>query len=257
MLLDHRQIQHHCPKHGTVTVNQVKLRKSDWGPPRCEACRQEAEAEEQRRREEMEAEAQRAEQRHRVREAFGRAGIPERFKGRTFDAYRAECGKSLAALNLCREYAADFPNRKTRGQSIVMCGNTGTGKTHLACAIAHTVIEQGAEAVYATASRAFRSVKDTYRRDAELSETEAIKRFTYPDLLILDEIGVQYGSDSEKNILFDIINERYERLLPTILISNLSLENLAGYVGDRVLDRMKENGGKLLVCDWKSHRGAV
>lgn len=97
-------------------------------------------------------------------------------------------------------------------------------------------------------------VKDTYRRDSDTSESEIIKRLAFPHLLIIDEIGVQYGSDAEKNILFDIINERYESLRPTILISNLNLPKLAEYAGDRVIDRMKEGGGKVLIFDWKSHR---
>jgi DNA replication protein DnaC len=44
---------------------------------------------------------------------------------------------------------------------------------------------------------------------------------------------------------------------PTILISNLAIGPLAEFAGDRVIDRMKENGGKLVVFDWKSHRGAA
>ena len=75
------------------------------------------------------------------------------------------------------------------------------------------------------------------------------------ELLVLDEIGVQFGSDAEKLIMFDIINERYEAMRPTILISNLALSGLSEFVGDRIVDRMKENGGKLMVFDWESHRG--
>ena len=44
--------------------------------------------------------------------------------------------------------------------------------------------------------------------------------FIRPDLLILDEVGVQFGSETEKMILFEIINGRYEQLKPTIVISN-------------------------------------
>ena len=46
--------------------------------------------------------------------------------------------------------------------------------------------------------------------------------FIRPDLLILDEVGVQFGSETEKMILFEIINGRYEQLKPTIVISNLA-----------------------------------
>ena len=111
--------------------------------------------------------------------------------------------------------------------------------------------------MYVTAGKAFRAVKDTYRRDSGKSEEEALAGFAQPDLLVMDEIGVQYGSSTELNILFDIVNERYERMLPTILISNLALPKLAEYAGERVIDRMRENGGKMIVFDWKSHRGTA
>jgi len=90
-----------------------------------------------------------------------------------------------------------------------------------------------------------------------VSEDEAIAFFVAPDLLVLDEIGVQYGSETEKNILFEIVNERYEAMKPTILISNLAMTTLTEYAGERVIDRMKENGGKCIVFDWKSRRGAT
>jgi DNA replication protein DnaC len=74
---------------------------------------------------------------------------------------------------------------------------------------------------------------------------------------VLDEVGVQYGTDAEKQIAFEIINTRYENLRPTIIISNLNAAELTTFIGERVMDRLKENGGRLLVFDWPSHRGTV
>ncbi len=77
----------------------------------------------------------------------------------------------------------------------------------------------------------------------------------FPDLLILDEVGVQFGSDTEKLILFDVLNERYERRRPTILMTNLTLEEVADFLGDRIIDRLREDGGEFIPFDWESHRG--
>ena len=74
-----------------------------------------------------------------------------------------------------------------------------------------------------------------------------------PDLLILDEVGVQFGSDFEKQILFDVLNERYEKLKPSILLSNIPGDQLADYLGERVTDRLRENGGKMIGFDWDSY----
>lgn len=81
-----------------------------------------------------------------------------------------------------------------------------------------------------------------------------ISYFTKPDLLIIDEIGVQFGSDAEKLIMFEIINTRYERMKPTILISNQSKEELAAFIGERVIDRMNDGGGCTLAFTWDSYR---
>ena len=79
-------------------------------------------------------------------------------------------------------------------------------------------------------------------------------RAAQPDLLILDEIGVQIGSEHEKLLLFDVLNGRYQQCRPTILISNLSGSDLEAYLGQRVMDRYRECGA-VLAFDWNSYRG--
>lgn len=77
------------------------------------------------------------------------------------------------------------------------------------------------------------------------------------DLLILDEIGAQLGTDWERLMLFKIINERYKQVLPTILISNLDRGQLSDYLGARIVDRMSEGGGTTLTLDWESYRSGA
>lgn len=81
-----------------------------------------------------------------------------------------------------------------------------------------------------------------------------IEHHVRPDLLVIDEIGVQFGTETEKMILFDILNARYEQVKPSILISNLAIEELKTYIGERVLDRMWEGGGSILAFTWDSYR---
>ncbi|MNL75123.1 DNA replication protein DnaC [compost metagenome] len=75
-------------------------------------------------------------------------------------------------------------------------------------------------------------------------------------MLVLDEIGVQHGTDTERMLMFSILNERYNQMKPTILISNLAREPLEKYLGERAFDRMREGGGRMVVFDWESYRGA-
>jgi DNA replication protein DnaC len=72
-------------------------------------------------------------------------------------------------------------------------------------------------------------------------------------LLVMDEVGVQYGTDAEKVLLFDVINRRYQDVMPTILLTNLDKAGLREYLGDRAFDRIRENG-LLVPFVWESHR---
>ena len=65
---------------------------------------------------------------------------------------------------------------------------------------------------------------------------------------------MQYGTDTERLALWEVMNGRYESMKPTILVSNLTAKEIAGYVGDRVIDRMRENGGAVLAFTWESFR---
>ena len=136
-----------------------------------------------------------------------------------------------------------------------MCGKPGTGKNHLALAIARYVIENHqSPVIFTTALKIAREFKSTWSKTAKRCENDVIAHFTTPDLLIIDEVGVQFGSEAEKLIMFEIINTRYERMKPTILISNQTKEELAAFVSERVIDRMSDGGGCTLSFTWDSYR---
>lgn len=185
---------------------------------------------------------------------LGRAAIPERFADRRLSTYQPTCPKAQHALQLARRYADNFGAVRKSGTCLIFCGDVGTGKTHLAVGIAHEVLEQGGQAVFSSVARAMRSVKETFNKGSERTEAQALRDLIEPDLLILDEVGVQYGTDAEKLILFEIINGRYESARPTILISNLAIGELERYLGARAVDRLREGGGKVVVFDWQSYR---
>lgn len=183
-----------------------------------------------------------------------RAAIPPRFSDRRLDNFIPHAKGPKDALEIAKRFAGDFDEALRTGRSLIFCGGVGAGKTHLAVGIAQEVIKQDRVAIFTSVLGAIRSVKETYRRDSLLSEADAIQNLVEPDLLILDEVGVQFGSDTEKMILFEIINGRYECLRPTIVISNLAKEPLTEYLGERVVDRLREGGGRMVIFDWASYR---
>lgn len=243
-----------CETHG-------KFERKVYPPPiegmdpfrtRCPACVAEVkaknEARERRHRE--------AERELEVSRLIRNADIPARFREKTIDEYAARNPGQKLAVNVFRKYVEDFPAHAEVGRSLVLTGQPGTGKTHLACAALSDVIRRyAASGRFDTVSDLLRSIKETYRKDSQVSERDVISEYVYCDLLVVDELGVQVGSEHEKLLLFEVLNGRYQELRPTILISNLSAGELEDFLGHRVMDRYRECG-VVLAFDWESHRGS-
>lgn len=182
--------------------------------------------------------------------------IPERFLDRSLKSFKAETPEQQRALAFATAYADDFDTVIKTGRCAMFVGLPGTGKTHLAAGIGLRIMHRDSRRVlFMTVMRAIRTIKDTWSKDSELSETQAIAALVRPDLLILDEVGIQFGSETEKLMLFDVLNERYEKRRPTLLISNLGMEDVRAYLGERVFDRLREDGGEAVAFGWESYRG--
>lgn len=179
--------------------------------------------------------------------------IPKRFNNKTFDNFMAKSKDQLTVLDICKKFSENFESAIEKGVSLVFCGKPGTGKTHLVYAITSILRKQFFTAVVKTAADITSEVKEAYKSE-DNSPTSVVKKYATYDLLSIDEVGVQVDSGPEKRIFFDIINKRYENMLPTIMISNLELNELSSFVGERVMDRMRENGGGVFAFDWKSYR---
>lgn len=179
------------------------------------------------------------------------AMIPPRFLQKTFENYETKEAWQKNALQCVKNLADCFPQTLQDGTCLTLLGTPGTGKTHLACAYANEVIAQGYSALFTSVSKAIRTIRSTWGNG---SEADAYAAFVEVDLLILDEVGVQTGTENEQQIIFNIINERYNAIKPTVIISNKDKIGVQKYLGERVWDRLKENGGVCLNFNGRSYR---
>jgi DNA replication protein DnaC len=236
-----------CPQHGEFTARKLSFGGKDYGWTTCLKCEHEK----------NEAEHKLEVQRHREAVIFrcmADADIPVRFKTKTLENFEVLDEDQRIGLASARSYVTDFPANLKAGRGLVLCGTTGRGKTHLGCGIARALAETGRHVRYTTARDLIRALRDTWRRDSLTTETELLSQLRDLDLLVLDEVGVQFGSDAERVQLFDVINGRYGAQRPTLVISNLDLAGLRENLGERVVDRLRENDGRALVFTGKSWR---
>lgn len=188
------------------------------------------------------------------------AGIPERFTACTLSNWSADVPAKVQALAACGGFVEAFEENFAVGRSAMLLGTVGTGKTHLGTAMLQAVIREHALAglvgLYATAGSIIRDVKATFGNRGR-TEADVYADLIRPDLLVIDEVGVQHGTDFERQVLFEVINGRYERIKPTIVVSNLGVTELRQCLGDRAVDRLRDKSGIVVVFRWASARGAV
>lgn len=236
-----------CETHGDFSSRNVF--GSIW--TKCPHCAAEKQATEQREAEEKAA----VERCRNWQKKLGESGIPDRFQQRTLFSYQANNDGQRRALAFAQVYAEQFDQQSIKsGRSAIFGGKPGTGKTHLAVGIGLHVMSKNKTVLFTTVQRAVRRVKNSWREKSGESEEQVIEMMVEPDLLILDEIGVQFGTEFEKNLMFDILNSRYEKCRPTLLLSNLAAHEIRQFLGERVFDRLREDDGQYVPFDWDSHR---
>mgnify|MGYP003312630611 FL=1 len=241
--------ERNCPEHGAYT--STNFIGEHWTVcPKCMMIQRDREAKEQLAADEKLRQERIA---SKWKAKITGAAIPERFKDRTLESYVAKTSGQQKALAFATEYAENFDLVLKEGRSAIFVGKVGTGKTHLAIGIALSIMQQQRSALFVTVQRLIRRVKDSWHTKEE-TESQVVDVFASPDLLVLDEVGVQFGSEFEKQVLFDVLNTRYENRKPSILLSNIPKEQLSDYLGERVTDRLRENGGKVIGFDWDSYR---
>ena len=235
--LEIRQVKASCPLHGEYLANEVWLGGQLKEVSECPECFKLKQA--QKAIEEEKARKEEAERNRKQRIVETR--MPLEYQTKDFSTFIQETDSQKAAFKLARRFVKGWEKAKAGGYGLLFLGSCGTGKTHLACAIMIELLKEYAFSYprYYKASEIFSSVRSTYQAGSTTNEEETLKFFSSIQLLVIDEVGVQKGSEAEKRILFSILDNRVTSNKPTILLSNLGPKALEELLGDRLYDRVR------------------
>lgn len=240
-----------CDSHGEYTASRFSGRQ--WSL--CPLCKAESDEKEI-------SELTHSLERERLETVLRQSGVPLRFQRNSLTNYQATTAQQRKALTDCTRYVDQFKAHLETGCSMILSGTTGTGKTHLATAMLTEIVRRyWVSAKYTTIRAMLTDIKSSWGRESKITETAAVARYVDYGLLVVDEVGVQFDSEAEKILTFDVINGRYENIKPTLIISNYPVVNpdksgpsVSKVLGERVIDRLRENGGKLIQFEWPSYR---
>lgn len=177
-------------------------------------CRCEVEAWE-REQDEMQERYRKAE----VERKFAISSLGERFENCRFETFAKRPGTEKA-FRLAYDYAERF--ELYGAESLLIWGDPGNGKSHLAAAICHKLKERGKIPVFQTMTELLERIRSTFRQQSRESEREIMAALQECDLLVLDDIGAEKVTDWTLDILFRIIDGRYRAKKPTLFTTNFS-----------------------------------
>lgn len=144
-------------------------------------------------------------------------------------------------------------SRLNTGMLVGLVGGRGTGKTQLAVELMREKTDKLKSALFCSAMQFFIEIKSTYRDDSKTDEAAILNRYQSCGLLVIDEVGKRGGSEWENNLLFELINRRYNDRKDTVLIDNRTKAEFIETIGPSLASRMNECGG-IVECNWESFR---
>jgi DNA replication protein DnaC len=136
-------------------------------------------------------------------------------------------------FNSCKRYAQAFDKDS---KSLYFYGRTGLGKTHLSLAIASDVIKKGYNVIYGSVITFLNKMEKEKFGRAETFVTE--DSLIGADLLILDDLGAEFQSSYTVSAIYNLLNSRICRGVPTIISSNLSLDEIKNRYPESIASRI-------------------
>ena len=175
--------------------------------------------------------------------------LNQTFENFNFSYYAQDCFDPVKSISYyesahitfqaAKSFTKEFlKNKQTDG--LLFSGQVGSGKTFLACCIANALIKENQAVLFSVVPDLLDQIRFTYdtSRQAEYSEKDLVDTAREVPLLILDDLGAHNYTEWAQNKLYSILNYRLNNYLPTVITTNISLEELEKYLGERSTSRI-------------------
>jgi DNA replication protein DnaC len=176
-----------------------------------------------------------------------------RFNHCTFANFKTTSELQEQTIAKCRSYLGID---KSRGESMIIYGASGTGKTHIVAAMLKEI-----KVDYKIARFEYISELKRVAQQSPVNWFDAVKKYCQAYLLVIPDLIVrkQGFTDSQKELLFYLIDERYNNYKPILLCTNVMVNDLRKAIDfegtSRISDRLAEMvGGRIICFDWESYR---
>ncbi len=153
------------------------------------------------------------------------------FRDKTFESFNADVSGVRRAYVRAMEYA-----KRPQGW-LILFGNYGVGKTHLAAAIANEALRRNYRVLFTIVPDLLDHLRSTFGPSSEVEYDERFETIRDVALLVLDDLGTENTTAWAREKLFQIINHRYNFALPTVITSNRKPEDIDPRIFSRMSDR--------------------
>jgi len=185
---------------------------------------------------------------------LAQACIPERYANKSIETdYSVSTAEQKKSLDVAKRFIEKFGIESEQfGEMLVFLGGYGTGKTLLATLILQAIAPKHG-GLYIEAAQIIQSIRRSWRTNSPVTDMELIAHYVNQAVLVVDEVGAQYGTKGEQRILEAVLGPRYAHLKPTIIATNCTHDELKLILGNKIIDRMDEIA-TWVPFTWKSYR---
>ena len=190
------------------------------------------------------------------------AHIPKRYEHCSLDTFREKSTVLRNAKRRVQEFVDLWPNTP-EGKGLLLMGGCGVGKTHLAVAALLEIVRRGApgKVHFSNFQDLIQEIQASFDDDRSSTKSEILRPVLEADLLVLDELGSQKPTQFVQDILYYIINTRYNEELTTIFTTNYydrpsdpKEETLEQRIGTRLRSRLAEMADRIEFTGASDHR---